>query len=371
MTAGALLKKAREDKRITLRQAADDTKITARHLQAIEDDNYMVFPGETYALGFLSSYAVYLDVDPEQVKKLYKGSQLTETETPLHELMQPTVQISDYLERFAKPLIIIPLVIAVIAGIVVLVTHLMSDSGTIKAGGNENSTNNAVVNFTKGSNTVPEVESDHVKLTPGRPSPQIIKKGRAINFSVQNTEVFIVLRDIVSDDKTGNYKVDLEVYPGRKKYSLKEEDPIDIEDAAISRKFKVTLSGVTANNAKLVIDLGEEIQPADNSAVNEVRVSNPDNFLIRLEGTLTGDTYVEYFVDGKPGKRGLFKKDTPLLLEANDSIQIKIGDAGDVKLTINGKPEVLGQKGHVANKIIRKVRDPVEQSKFKVVIKDA
>src|SRR5688572_4148180 len=101
MTAGALLKKAREDRRISLRQAADDTKITSRHLQAIEDDNYLVFPGETYALGFLASYAVYLEVDPDQVKRLYKGSQLTETETPLHELMQPTIQISDYLERFA------------------------------------------------------------------------------------------------------------------------------------------------------------------------------------------------------------------------------------------------------------------------------
>lgn len=369
MTAGALLRKTREEKRITLRQAADDTKITSRHLQAIEDDNYLVFPGETYALGFLASYAVYLEVDPEQVKRLYKGSQLTETETPLHELMQPTVQISDYFERFAKPLIIIPLVVVVISGIVMLISHFASDRQSTTTGNDTSSS--AVSGFTKNSNTVPDVESDHVKLQPGRPSPQIIKKGRAISFSVQNTEVFIVLRDIVSEEKTGNYKVGLEVFPGRKKYTLSEEVPIDIEDSAIPRKFKATLSGVTANNAKLVIDLGEEVQPAETGAPNEVRVSNPDNFLIRLEGVLTGDTYVEYFVDGKPGKRGLFKKDTPLLLEANDSIQIKIGDAGDVKLTINGKPEVLGQKGHVANKIIRKMRDPVEQSKFKVVIKDA
>lgn len=369
MTAGQLLKKTREEKRIPLRQAADDTKITARHLQAIEDDNYMVFPGETYALGFLASYAVYLEIDPEQVKRLYKGSQLTETETPLHELMQPTVQLSDYLERFAKPLIIIPIVLIVVAGTVMLVNNW--SSGNQGAASGNDTQSNAVTNFTRNSNAVPEVESDHVKLQPGRPSPQIIKKGRAISFSVQNTEVFIVLRDIISDEKTGNYSVGLEIYPGRKKYTLKEEEPIDIEDAAIPRKFKATLSGVTANNAKLVIDLGEEVQPAETGAANEVRVSNPDNFLIRLEGVLTGDTYIEYFVDGKPGKRGLFKKDTPLLLEANDSIQIKIGDAGDVKLTINGKSEVLGQKGSVANKIIRKMRDPVEQSKFKVVIKDA
>lgn len=369
MSAGALLRKAREDRRITLRQAADDTKITARHLQAIEDDNYMVFPGETYALGFLASYAVYLDVDPEQVKRLYKGSQLTETETPLKELMQPTVQIGDYIERFAKPLIIIPIAVIVIAVVIMLISRFGSGDPGVKV--NTETQGNAVTNFTKNSNTVPETESDHVKLTPGRPSPQIIKKGRAINFSVQNTEVYIVLRDIISDDKSGNYQVDIEVYPGRKKYSLKEEEPIDIEDAAIGRKFKATLSGVTANNAKFVIDLGEEIQANEGAVANEVRVSNPDNFLIRLEGVLVGDTYVEYFIDGKPGKRGLFKKDTPLLLEANDSIQIKIGDAGDVKLSINGKSEVLGQKGHVANKIIRKVRDPVEQSKFKVVIKDA
>jgi len=370
MSAGALLRKAREEKRIPLRQAADDTKITSRHLQALEDDNYLIFPGETYAMGFLASYATYLDVDPEQVRRLYKGSQLTETETPLKELMQPTVQIGDYVERFAKPLILVPIGIILIVGIVFLIGKFSSSSnGTTTPG--QNDVNSGVTNFTKGSNLVPETESDHVKLTPGRPSPQIIKKGRAINFSVQNTEVYIVLRDIISDEKSGGYKVEIEVYPGRRKTILKEEEPVEIEDAAIARKFKTTLSGVTANNAKIVIDLGEEVQPTENTQIAEVRVSNPDNFLIRLEGTLIGDTYLEYFVDGKPGKRGLFKKDTPLLLEANDSIQIKIGDAGDVKLTINGKAEVLGQKGHVANKIIRKVRDPVEQSKFKVVIKDA
>lgn len=371
MTAGALLRKAREEKRITLRQASDDTKITSRHLQAIEDDNYMVFPGETYAMGFLSSYAVYLEVDPEQVKRLYKGSQLTESETPLLELMQPTVQISDHIERFAKPLIIVPIVLVALAGIIWLVSYFMSNSDTTKNTIDTQTTNSAVAKFTLNSTSVPEVESDHVKLQPGRPSPQIIRKGRAISFSIQNTEVFIVLRDIVSDESSGNYKVDIEVYPGKKKYTLREEEPIEIEDTTIARKFKTTLSGVTANNAKIVIDLGEEVQSAENSQTNEVRVSNPDNFLIRLEGVLLGDTYIEYFVDGKPGKRGLFKKDTPLLLEANDSIQIKIGDAGDVRLSINGKTEVLGQKGRVANKIIRKIRDPVEQSKFKVVIKDA
>jgi hypothetical protein len=329
----------------------------------------MVFPGETYALGFLSSYAAYLEIDPEQVKRLYKGSQLTETETPLHELMQPTVQLGDYLEKFAKPLIIVPLLLIGVAGIIWLISHF--SSGEQNRSANPDGQSSTVTNFTKNSSSVPDTESDHVKLQPGRPSPHIIKKGRAINFSVQNTEVYLVLRDIISDEKSGNYKIDLEIYPGKKKYTLRDEEPVEIEDPSIPRKFKVTLSGVTANNAKLIIDLGEEVQSTETAAANESRVSNPDNFLIRLEGTLTGDTYVEYFIDGKPGKRGLFKKDTPLLLEANDSIQIKIGDAGDVRITINGKPEVLGQKGHVANKIIRKVRDPVEQSKFKVVIKDA
>lgn len=370
MTAGQLLKKAREDRRIPLRQAADDTKITSRHLQALEDDNYMVFPGETYALGFLTSYATYLEVDPEQIKRLYKGSQLTETETPLMELMQPTVRVSDYIERFAKPLLIVPLIVLALALIIYFVN---SRTATDQTSVSENTTDSsAVTQFTRNSTTVPDVESDHVKLQPGRPSPHIIKKGRAISFSVQNTEVFVVMRDIVADAKTGGYQASVEIYPGRKKFTLNEEIPQDISDSAIPRRFKVTLSGVTANNAKLVIELGEEENPtSETTTPTETRVSNPDNFLIRLEGVLTGDTYIEYFIDGKPGKRGLMKKDTPLLLEANDSIQIKIGDAGDVKLMINGKSEVLGRKGSVANKIIRKVRDPVEQSKFKVTIKDA
>ena len=70
-TPGEILHNKRELKKISLKQAADDTNITVRHLKALEEDKYKSFPGETYALGFLRSYANYLDLDAENLIQIY------------------------------------------------------------------------------------------------------------------------------------------------------------------------------------------------------------------------------------------------------------------------------------------------------------
>ena len=43
--------------------------------------------------------------------------------------------------------------------------------------------------------------------------------------------------------------------------------------------------------------------------------------------------------------------------EANEYIQVKIGNAGGVKATINGKDFVLGGENRVANKVITWKKD--------------
>jgi cytoskeletal protein RodZ len=60
---GATLRQAREKKRIGLDQVEADTKIRARYLRALEDEDFDLVPGPTYVRGFLRTYAHYLGLD--------------------------------------------------------------------------------------------------------------------------------------------------------------------------------------------------------------------------------------------------------------------------------------------------------------------
>jgi cytoskeleton protein RodZ len=60
---GSSLKEARLRKGLDLAAAAEDTKIRSRHLQALEDEQFDVLPGQTYVRGFLKTYADFLGLD--------------------------------------------------------------------------------------------------------------------------------------------------------------------------------------------------------------------------------------------------------------------------------------------------------------------
>ncbi len=60
---GSSLKETRLRKGLDLSAAAEATKIRPRHLQALEDEQFDVLPGQTYVRGFLKTYADFLGLD--------------------------------------------------------------------------------------------------------------------------------------------------------------------------------------------------------------------------------------------------------------------------------------------------------------------
>lgn len=59
---GAILKKEREARKITLAQVEEATKIRRKYLEAIENETFEVLPGEVYVKGFITAYLKYLGI---------------------------------------------------------------------------------------------------------------------------------------------------------------------------------------------------------------------------------------------------------------------------------------------------------------------
>lgn len=71
-TAGARLKAAREEKRLTLDLIAAETRIPKRHLETIEADDFDALPARTYAIGFARSYARAVECDEKEIADLVR-----------------------------------------------------------------------------------------------------------------------------------------------------------------------------------------------------------------------------------------------------------------------------------------------------------
>lgn len=69
---GELLRKTREEKGLSFAQVEEVTKIRSGFLQALEEEDYDRLPAPAYVKGFLRNYALYLDLDPQEVLSLYE-----------------------------------------------------------------------------------------------------------------------------------------------------------------------------------------------------------------------------------------------------------------------------------------------------------
>lgn len=86
---GEKLRKAREEKSLSVDQVARDTNIAKRYIVALEDEAFAEFPGEPYLIGFLRNYSDYLGLDTEEIVGLYKNFKIQEQPVPMEELLEP------------------------------------------------------------------------------------------------------------------------------------------------------------------------------------------------------------------------------------------------------------------------------------------
>jgi curved DNA-binding protein CbpA len=69
--SGSVLKMLRELRGLSTRNVADATKLSARYIEAIEEDNYTKLPARPYLRGFLFSYGRAIGYEPQRIVNDY------------------------------------------------------------------------------------------------------------------------------------------------------------------------------------------------------------------------------------------------------------------------------------------------------------
>ncbi|HEV2251249.1 MAG TPA: helix-turn-helix domain-containing protein [Candidatus Limnocylindria bacterium] len=115
---GDALRLHREQMGVTMEQAAEDTRIREKFLQAIESGDYQSLPGTVYTKGFLRNYAQYLNLDPEEMLALYTGERGGADPARTFAPMKPLVKRS----FIFTPTVLVPVV--VLAGILLFLGYI-------------------------------------------------------------------------------------------------------------------------------------------------------------------------------------------------------------------------------------------------------
>lgn len=105
------------EKKISLEDLQEVTKIRKRYLEAIEEGNYKVLPGNFYVRAFIKSYAEAVGLDPNEVLQMYQNViPATETEKvePIRTTRTSTTRNTERIGKWASNIMVISFVVLIL-----------------------------------------------------------------------------------------------------------------------------------------------------------------------------------------------------------------------------------------------------------------
>ncbi len=340
---GEFFTETRKEKGISMDEVVRDTNIPRKYLESIEADNFDVFPGETYAVGFIANYADALEVDRDLVINMYKRQMKVEQESPLEELVG----------RKKRPVINNNTVmIAVAAAVTILLVFLITmgvRQGQLKA---EEAERNRPTAYFYSFDTVGSVVQqrfrvgDTVTITNNNTNDQktilfnfqSVGANRNLSLKINANTISVRGGELFSVDADYNGTNDL----GIEVISAREKD--------------IRLSVTVLREA--VETLGTNVSGALFSQVKDAVLSESELLTTnaRSETSLkimaAGTAFLSYAADNREPRDASLTAGSTVSISFSDHLTLYLGNGGAVKMTVGGREETGGGWGEVSKSLI-------------------
>ena len=384
---GDALRLQREAMGVTLQQAAEDTRIREKFLQAIESGDYQSLPGTVYTKGFLRNYAQYLNLDPEEMLAFYTGerggSEPLRSFAPMKPLVKRTFIFT--------PTVLVPVV--VLAGIVLFIGYVyyqftnfavaphvditdppgdaVSQSAEYTVKGRTNPDGRITVRVSPGLDTINDVRPardgtfsvlvtlkpgpNHVEVQVLDPAGKLAQASRTIQLNLPVSNEPPAPQLIVEQPANGGTYTNAPVtVSGRVDRSVAS---VTVNGGAATigtdLKFAVTVNFVAGPQTVRVIAktaTGGEVQETRSVSVSYTAAV----VTLRIIG---GDAFILATVDGAqvPSTNKVFPSGQVLTFSGK-AVTIRTGNAGVTFLTFNGQD--MGKMGDAGQVIERSFKAP-------------
>ncbi|MEQ9364712.1 MAG: DUF4115 domain-containing protein [Leptospirales bacterium] len=377
---GTILREAREARKLSLKDVGRETNITPRYVDALENEDYSVFPGETYALGFLRSYAEYLHLDTEHLLNLYRGHQIDLSEAPLKELTRPTGGVGFRLPSLSMPsinmpgvnprLLVVALIASAFAGVIALfATGAVSlpEFGGPGGGGGEaafcDDPNREII-----ATTLPQQGT--------QPRLEDVNTTNTLRFSADSLSLKFCLQKIEQNPgqpARGEFRIRINDDENYGFTALQGETVTLSPDIGafqgLNREIKIT--------PQILADFSSRVEFRVEASASAVALqteqpggeSPAQESACEIQVTLQfiSDSYFQWSEDGTSHQGRTIAAGETRPLEAESRLQIRVGNGGGVRIFRDGSPpRVAGPPGKIVELEYRRVPDPLDPGRCKV-----
>jgi cytoskeleton protein RodZ len=338
---GEKLSRRREEQHYSVDQAARETHIAKLFIEALESENFEVFPGESYLIGFLRKYSDYLELDAEEMITLYRNTQIQEQPSPMDELLdsKPKTRVGAIIGIAAAAIV-------VITGVILLIV-LGDDAGPTAA-----------------------VEPESAESSAARTvvfSAEIIEQEFAAQTSIlvplDEEDYRIELRDIsnplnlfVGDESftleegaSGFLDLNQDDNPDLRivfKDSLANGNPVLRLDKVVAGAFAESNPQSASQENDGGIALGSTSEATREKPVQTIlSAESPEPYFI--EAIFRGPVLFRYLDEAGQQVEQFYNSGERFQIEVNEYIYFWLSNAGKVQMTVAGQNVLLGRDGEV------------------------
>ncbi|MDR0525049.1 MAG: helix-turn-helix domain-containing protein [Spirochaetaceae bacterium] len=368
---GNKLKISRESKGYSYDQVSQETHISSRYLKALEDEDFGVFPGEPFLLGFLRNYGEFLSLDTQELLSLYRAMKIQEEPVPVAQLLKPANPFS------FKP------VIAVCAGLVLLggigaAVYLLLSRGSKPLSAPVRPRESVEYTLIDRSLERRLYQGDGVIIPYGDSQYllKLVNVGDAVTLDTPEREVILDLGQEVNVDLNGDGFEELHIIAAD---FVKNESSIgallrfELDDSG--------LPGVSASETPIIPQPSAAPPPAAAPAAPQpglanavVIFSSPSAYPFTLQTNFQGYCMFRWEILGETNRRErreqYYQRGEELNIQAQNGIRMWISNAATVKLQVIGGgktvPLEVGGAGEVVVAEVRWVRD--DESRYRLLL---
>ncbi|MBN2322711.1 MAG: helix-turn-helix domain-containing protein [Spirochaetes bacterium] len=378
---GPLFREARIQSGKTLDDAVRETKIAKKYLIAIENEDFDIFPGETYLVGFLRNYAQFLGLDSDEMVIKYRDYKIQEQPAPIEQLVARP--------KNARRNILLAFVVLIVIGAALYVI----------LGGKDSKGEEKQKKAQKTEQVEKAVSEDEARaiVFEEEELTRDFSRGDKISISHKGKEHIISIDGIEEDllfsissipfSLAADERVEIDFdRDGRKDLLIRTNMlGVDTVNLTIKRLYKtavtdsdITLSG-EEESAGTITGPPEVVIIKESDLVSTGPIAPETGFqivsgyertdistLIRARATV----YVGYYVDEEGKEEALLKAGDELEINAEEMLRLTATNANAAEMEINRVPVDLGKSGETVLKLVRWYRDASDSDLFHLVIDD-
>jgi hypothetical protein len=384
---GPLFREARAQSGKSIDDAVKETKIAKKYLLAIENENFDIFPGETYLIGFIRNYSQFLGLDPDEMILKYRDYKIQEQPAPIEQLTAKP-------KRF-KRTVLMGIILVIIVSTVLYI-------------------------FLTGDGDEMQVAEEKTPITEVEDKIEAKKIDNIVVFEEEE-----VIRDFVSGDvidipvknKTHRISIDgigenLEFSIGNIPFSLSTDERVEIDFDRDGRKdvllrtnrlgegsANLTLKKIFKSESSEITIGAADGSMDESGSATERRMEGPPEVVIIKEDELfaripvapksgfmivsgyektdiipnikaVSTAYIAYVIDEGEKQEVLMRNGDEVSFSGKDVVRLMAANARGLNVQINDVSVPLGEGGEIVAKVIRWYRDSDDSELFHLIIDD-